>query len=99
MGRSTAKILGEIDEIPVVAAIRHGDSLYFRCPWCKRVHHHGLGGRSIEIPFGWADGHWIPHCITRPFPKEISKGYCLREVREKDQAGTIPVRIMRSAQT
>lgn len=85
----TAEILcRDEDGRPIVAAIRDGDLLRFRCPFCRRPHGHGIGDTES---FGMADGHRVPHCLY-PRKPEVEKGYVIREVADPFLAGSLPRR-------
>lgn len=62
------------------------------CPFCGRVHVHGLGA-SVEFSMpGSGDGTWVPHCPSSSDEKPIT--YHLQECRDRDMAGDFPRRIL-----
>ena len=94
--KRNAVILGHTpDGHPIVAAarvqlIQHSGlgawKMVLRCPYCGRVHVHGLGpGRDYATP-GSGDGTWVPHC---PTPVDARPSiYHLQE--EPSDAGDLP---------
>ena len=91
MERSTinAEILGVKDGMPIIAAVRIGPDLVFRCPLCDHVHAHGV--RDNET-FSMADGSRLSHC--RHYSEKPATMYWLQEVRDRWQAGTLTRRSM-----
>jgi hypothetical protein len=90
-----AKVLGQEDGFPIVAAARVGPENYrrgeygrlaFRCPWCGALHTHGAGGPNL----GDGDGHRVAHCGQvhhKVGPQPCFPGYIVREVENDALSG------------
>ena len=83
---NNAEILGLRKGVPIVAVWRIPQTLHlvFRCPWCGRLHFHGVGERNR--PLGAGDGHSTAGCFSKE--SEVNDcGYYLKEVANFKRAG------------
>jgi len=70
-----AEVSGD-DAMPTIKALRTGNQLTFRCPYCRRKHFHGVTGVPGQ------DTHRLSHCLQ---DNRFPNGYDLKEAQALDE--------------